>query len=168
MFYAYTRPLHDIASLVDPCNNQGVQQLFAFQALREDVFSIFPCAFLYREVANQQVLFFQEKDGKRSVSRRDLSHVLKNALGERLRARVMEENDICRRMRVFSPCLYALLGTCTRPECPRDHPDPAKLNPDWYNDRVRIHLQQILIFQNLHFVNLGPERGKQQMYVPQY
>jgi hypothetical protein len=168
MFITYTRLLHDIANLVEPCNDLLVQKLFAFQVSREDMFSVFPGASLYREVDNQQEPPFHEKDGKRSVSRRDLSRILKNYLAERLRSRIMEENDICRRAKVFSPCLNALLGTCTRTECPRDHVDPAILNPDWYNLRVRIHLQQILVFQNLHFVNLGTERGKQRRYAVQH
>lgn len=166
MFSAYARLLHDVATHADPCNDRRVQQLFAFQASREDVFGIFPDSFLFREVADRQVLYFQEKDGRRTVSRRELSGVIKNALGDHLRSKVTEENEICRKANIFSPCLYALLGSCTRAECHRGHPDPVMLNPEWYNSRVRIHLQQILIFQNLHFVDMGLERGKQQMYVP--
>jgi hypothetical protein len=163
MFYAYTRLSHDIAVHADPCNNGPVQKLFAFKVAREDVFSVQPGAFLYGEVADQQALFFRGENGTRLVSRRDLSRVLKNSLGERLRGRVMQENEICRRAKVFSPCLNALLGTCTRVECPRDHVDLPAIKPEWYNNRVRIHLQQIKIFQSLHFVRLGAERGKQQM-----
>jgi hypothetical protein len=165
MFYTYVRLLHNIANLVEPCHDPLVQKLFAFQVSREDMFEIFRSASLHREVDDKQERLFHEKDGKRSVSRGDLSHILKFYLGERLQSRIMEENDICRRAKVFSPCLNALLGTCARVDCPRDHVDPAILNPDWYNLRVRIHLQQILIFQNLHFVNLRTER--QRMYVAQ-
>jgi hypothetical protein len=165
MFYAYTRLVHDIAGHADPCNDRPVQKLFAFEVSREDVFSIHPGTFLYGEVADQQALFFRGADGKRLVSRRDLSRVLKHSLGERLRSRVMQENEICRRAKVFSPCINAFLGTCakTTADCPRDHVDPVIMKPDWYNNRVRIHLQQIQIFQSLHFVRLGAERGKQQM-----
>jgi hypothetical protein len=167
MFYSYSRLLHDIANLADPCHDSLVQKLFAFQVSREDMFSIFRSASLHREVDDQQERLFHEQDGKLSVSRVDLSRVLKTYLGERLRSRITEENDICRRAKLFSPCLNALLGTCVRTDCPRDHVDPAILNPDWYNLRVRIHLQQILVFQNSHFVILGSERGKQRMYVAQ-
>lgn len=165
MFFAYTRLLHDIACLDDPCNNLPAQKLFAFQASRAEAFSISPGALLYDEVADQQMLFSQEKDGKRSVPRRDLSRVLKTLLGNRLRCRVLEENQVCCRAKVFSTCLDALLGTCTNGECGRVHVDPAILNPGWYNDRVRIHLLQIQVFQTLHFVNPVPERDEQQMYV---
>jgi hypothetical protein len=163
MFYAYTRLSHDIAVHADPCDNGPVRKLFAFEVAREDVFSVHPGTFLYGEVADQQALFFRAEDGIRLVSRRDLSRVLKNSLGERLRGRVVQENEICRRAKVFSPCLNALQGNCTRIECPRDHVDLSNIEPEWYNNRVRIHLQQIQIFQSLHFIRLGPDRGKQQM-----
>jgi hypothetical protein len=173
MLYAYTRLLHDIANLVDPCDDQSVQKLFTFQSAREDMFWVLPSGRLYCEVVEQQMPFFEQeqKDGisaKWLVSRGDLSYVLRNYLVERLRFRVLEESEICRRAKVFSPCLNHRLAACTREECRLDHVDPGMLNPAWYNHCVRIHLQQILIFQNLHFVNLGLERGKQQMYVDQH
>jgi hypothetical protein len=164
MFYAYTRLVHDIAGHPDPCNERLVQKLFAFEVSRDDVFSVHPGTFLYRETADQQALFFQGGHERHLVSRGDLSRVLKQSLGERLRSRVMQENEICRRAKVFSPCLNAFLGTCTKSpaDCPRDHVDLAGMKPEWYNNRVRIHLQQIQIFQSIHFVRLGAERGKQQ------
>lgn len=167
MFYTYASLLRDIAFLSDPCALPLVQKLLAFEGFKNEGFSISPGTFLYDQLSAQQAHSTNEEE-VRVISRLELSRVLKYALSERLRSRVMLENEICRRAKVFSPCLYALLGTCTRPECPRDHVDPSTLKLDWYNNRVRIHLQQIQIFQTLHFINLGPERGKQHKYVIRY
>jgi hypothetical protein len=108
----------------------------------------------------------RDKHPSRLVSRRDLTRVLRVSLSERLWCKVMEENEICLTAKVFSPCLYALLGTCTR-ECSRDHVDPATLNQPgfYYNCRVRLHLKQIQIFQTLRFIDPGNECTGQQRYV---
>jgi hypothetical protein len=165
MFYTYASLLRDIAFLSDPCTPRLVQKFLAFQMSKEDEFTIPLGTFLYDQLTAQRAHSAEGEEGVRLISKLELSRVLKYALSERLRSRVMLENEVCRRAKVFSPCLYALLGTCSRPECPRDHVDPSVL---WYNNRVRIHLQQIQIFQTLHFINLGPEQGKQHRYVIQY
>lgn len=165
MFYGYTRLLHDIACLPNPCNGRSVQKLFAFEIARENIFSVAQGALLHRQVGHQGALFFNEKNGKLLVPGSELARVLKGALGERLRSRVMEENKICRAAAVFTPCPHGTMDACSQSNCPRDHFNPATMTPDHYNERVRIHFQQIQIFQTLHFVDLGPERDANQRCV---
>lgn len=165
MFHAYAKLLHDVAFNPDPCHEGTVQKLFAFSPRGEDSFFVPQGTFIYNAIAEQAVQFEADHD-VRLVSQTEISQAFKNGLSERLRRRVMDENEVCRSAKIFSPCLYALEGSCQRPECPRDHVDPARLNQKWYNDRVRIHLQQILIFQTLHSVDVDyQERWRQQRYL---
>lgn len=164
-FFVYTNLLHDATCLAldNPRKSQTAQKLFAFEMLGEDVFAITHGAILYSEVVNQGIPFTEDKDGKRTVSWRGLSHALKTYLSERLKHRVIEENQICRRAKLFSPCLDALVGSCSRFDCQRCHVSPATLTPRWYNYRIRMHLLQIQIYQNLHFIDIGSEEGRQKM-----
>lgn len=162
MFFAYASLLRQIICLPDPCAPCLVQKLLAFESSKEDEFSIPPGTFLYDQSTLQHAYSTEGEEGTLLISRRELSRVIKRALSERLRSRVMLENEICLRAKAFSPCLHALLGTCPRPECPRDHADPSVSKLDWYNHRVRIHLQQMQILQT---INLGSDRARQQRYV---
>ncbi|KZP30397.1 hypothetical protein FIBSPDRAFT_1038357 [Athelia psychrophila] len=169
MFFGYSTLLHDVACWKDPCGNAPIRKLFAFDELREDVFAVTPGSTLYREVANQQ-MFFQDKDGCRSVSRNDISRVLRRWLTERLRHRVLEENQLCKAAKFFQrpqyPCLDALLGACRMPKCQQPHIRPSDITIPWHQARVRLHLLQIQIFGTLHFVDLGPgtQREDEQRY----
>ena len=165
IFYAYARLLHDLVLTADPCRKRMVQKLFAFSAVRGDSFSVPKGTILYNAIAKLDVRPEEENGEIRLISEAALSQVFKTCLSERLHYKVMEENEVCRRARIFSPCRNALEGTCHRPECHREHVEPGRLTPKWYNDHVRIHLQQILIFQTLHSVDLGPERWWQQRYL---
>lgn len=166
IFHAYASLLHDVAFTPEPCREGIIQRLFAFSPEREDRFLVHKGTFLYNAIAKQEVQFSEANHDIQLVSQTELSQAFKNSVSERLRRRVMEENEVCRSAKIFSPCLYALEGSCQRStsECPRIHVDPARLNQKWYNDRVRIHLQQILIFQTLHSVYLE-ERWWQQRYM---
>lgn len=164
IFHTYARLLHDFTFSPDPCHERTVQKLFAFKPRMEDNFAVPKGTFLYNAIASAEPMVQSDEtdDQVRLVPQTELSQVFKQSLSERLRCRVMEENEVCRSAKVLSTCLNALEGSCQRSECPRDHVDPARLNPKWYNDRVRIHLQQILIFQTLHSIDLGQERWWQQ------
>ncbi|KZP05197.1 hypothetical protein FIBSPDRAFT_843218 [Athelia psychrophila] len=169
MFFGFSTLLHDVACRKDPCGDAPIRKLFALEELREDVCAVTPSSILYRELANQKVVF-QDKDGYRSVSRNDISCVLKRYLTERLRHRVLEENELCKSAKSFQrpsyPCLDALVGFCKTPKCQQHHIRPADITISWHQTRVRLHLLQIQIFATLHFVDLGPgtQREDEQRY----
>lgn len=163
MFFAYAKLLHDVAFIQDPCGKRLVQKLFSVQSLREDTFAL-PCGtFLYSAVAEQRVLYFGGK-GQRTVSNADLTRAFRSSLSERMRRRVMEENEVFRDAEFLSPCFNFLTGSCHRRDCSRAHVAGATVTA-WYNTRVRMHLQQILIFQTLHCIDIGDNRWYQQRYV---
>lgn len=159
MFFSYATLLRDIACFKDPCGNEQIRKVFGFVELREDVFAMTPGSTLHREVANQQ-MFFQDKDGHRTVSRNDASRVIRRYLTDRLRQRVLEENKTCRAAKSLQPsaypCIDALAGTCKTHGCQHAHIKPEDISLSWYQNRVRAHLLQIQIYQTLHFIDLGP------------
>lgn len=165
-FFVYTNLLHDVTCLAPDnlCKSRAAQKLFAFEMVGEDMFAIAHGAILYGQVVHQEIPFIENQDGKRTVSWSGLSRALKTYLSDRLRDKVVEENQLCRRAKIFSPCLDALIGSCPwGVDCWRGHVNPVTLTPGWYNGRIRMHLLQIQIFQNLHFINIGSEKGRQKM-----
>lgn len=158
-FLVYVQLLYDAAHIKDPSRSRAAQWLFAFTECGDDRFGIFPRTFLAG--INKHHLLMKGDMG--TLSSQNLSQTLKGGLTERLKARVMEVHQLCRKARIFSPCLNILLGTCRNIDCWRGHFGSATLESCWYNDRVRMCLLQIQIFQQLHFVNMGSDRGKEKM-----
>lgn len=165
VFYAYAQLLRDVAFVQDPCDRPFVQKLFAIQPLREDSFALPVGTFLYDAVAEQGALLLSSNTEQRTVPSTGLSKVLKATLSDRVRTRVMDETEAFMRARFVSPCLYFLANSCHRTECTRAHVGVHALDPAWYNTRVRIHLQQIMVFQILHCVDIGEKRWYHQRYV---
>ncbi|KZP30395.1 P-loop containing nucleoside triphosphate hydrolase protein [Athelia psychrophila] len=159
-FLVYAQLLHDAACIKDPSRNRTAQRLFAFIARAEDLFTISHGTFLADIDAP-----FIEMDGMRALSSQNLGRALKNGLSDRLKARVIEVHQLCRKARIFSPCLNALIGTCRSIDCRRGHFDSAALDSHWYNDRVRLCILQIQVYQQLHFIDIGPEQGREKIYL---
>ncbi|KZP15184.1 P-loop containing nucleoside triphosphate hydrolase protein [Athelia psychrophila] len=159
-FLVYAQLLHDAACIKDPSRSRTAQRLFAFTPRAEDLFTITRGTFLAGIDAP-----FIEKDGMRALSSHDLERALKKGLSDHLKVRVMEVHQLCRKARIFSPCLDALIGTCRRKGCRHGHFDSAALDSLWYNDRVRLCILQIQIFQQLHFIDIGPDQGKERIYL---
>ncbi|KAJ3739795.1 hypothetical protein DFH05DRAFT_1546449 [Lentinula detonsa] len=76
-------------------------------------------------------------------------------VSNRLRERVCEQNIICRQCNTFKPCVtYAVFQYCHWHDRCRDaHIPKVSFTPSFYNARVRIHLQQILIVESLHRIH---------------
>ncbi|KZP05200.1 hypothetical protein FIBSPDRAFT_1054221 [Athelia psychrophila] len=159
-FLVYAQLLHDAACIKDPSRSRTAQRLFAFTARAEDLFTISRGTFLAGIDAP-----FIEKDGIRALSSQDLERAFKKGLSDRLKVRVMEVHQLCRTARIFTPCLNDLIGTCRRKECWHGHFGSAALDSHWYNDRVRMCVLHIQIFQQLHFIDIGPEHGKEKSYL---
>lgn len=81
-----------------------------------------------------------------SVSREKFSETLNRSLWERLNTRVSEKDRISSHLSIFNPCIQlTLYGTCRS-----DHSVSHHLDEPWYNRRVRLRLQQIMILDNLY------------------
>jgi len=168
VFLAYARLLHDMAVESDPCSSPSIQKLFGFRSQTENVILIPEGTFLHLILDRCQHTVLRSTVDGVLVSNRGLSRIFRQSLCDHLRHRVQEENVMCHKARTFSPCLtFAVFGNCNRPngvECPQEHSTSSYLNPDSYNVRIRIHLQQVLIFQTLFSIAHPPEMAIQQRY----
>lgn len=157
-FMIYARHLRDMACHPDPCSDPSVQKLFGFRRSGENSFRVLSRTFLHRE--DQSIL-----QPNNEIPGGNLAFEFRRSLSDRLWLRVSQENDICRRAQSLSPCLtFTVYGYCNRQECPHEHVPAAALNADRYNTRVRLHLQQILIYQTLHFMEPRSEQLLQQRW----
>lgn len=152
VFLDYVRLLYDLAFIYDPCTTTSIGKLFGFQSRGENDFVIAKGTFLHWELESLQPSppSIQVSDDNTTISGWDFSHVFRQALADRLRHRVMQENELCHKVYALNPCLtFVIYGSCNRIDCPQEH---ARIPPsaEIYNARVQAHLQQILILETLH------------------
>ncbi|KAH8984685.1 hypothetical protein EDB92DRAFT_1470073 [Lactarius akahatsu] len=95
-----------------------------------------------------------------SLSREKYSENINRLLWERLNTRVSEKDRLSSRLSLFDPCISLTLHRT----CHLDHSASHCLDESWFNRRVRFHLQQIMILDNLHAFGRTefPERMKSQ------
>lgn len=152
-FFVYCRLLFSVATTPDSCNSPLMQKLFCIQPSTERVFMLPTGTFLYKRIVESRVVITESREDGVLVNEWDLARWFRECLFTHLRMRVIAENEICRRTRVFTPCLnFAINDVCNRRECPRDHISYTSFTHAWYNLQVKIHLQQILIFHTLHAI----------------
>ncbi|KAJ7171695.1 hypothetical protein C8R43DRAFT_874648, partial [Mycena crocata] len=153
LFLIYVKLLHHFAFNVDPSNSAVAEKLFGYRREGEKNYYIPQGTFLHHGLGNRS------SDGP--ITSSDLRKMFHDLLSDHLAKRVRDENQICRIARaVQGPCLtFAIFnGHCNRSNCPQEHVLASLLNSEQYNLRVRIHLQQILIYQSLHRVIDDSER----------
>ncbi|KAJ7836348.1 hypothetical protein B0H14DRAFT_2794293 [Mycena olivaceomarginata] len=153
IFSGYVKLLNTF-TWADPCTHPGVEKLFGYIRQGEYDFLIPRGTFLHSALRRMNhPAFLRSSDEENIVlDGSDLREVYHQALKERLRLRVVQENEMCKRTRAFSSCLTFSIfeGHCNRENCPHEHASvPTR---EEYNLRVRIHLQQILIFQTVQFI----------------
>jgi hypothetical protein len=146
-FFDYVKLLHHVALNVDPCSSAATRRLFAYRKEGENGYYIPPGTFLYR------VLSDPPSENRRLLTGSELRTIFQQSLRARMVEKIQEENELCRITKAFSePCLAFALpnGYCNdRGNCPQEHISLHALDSRHYNLRVRIHLQQILIYQDL-------------------
>ncbi|KAJ6614863.1 hypothetical protein B0H10DRAFT_2042924 [Mycena sp. CBHHK59/15] len=156
VFQSYVKLLYYFAFNVDPCNTPTAEILFGYRREGEHSFLIPRQTFLHVALQKYQHPAHTRSSGNISIllSGPELRDIFHRSLKERLAGRVREENAVCRRTSAFHPCLNAaVFRQCHRTECPDEHLSAAALNPQQYNLRVRIHLQQIAIYQSLRSID---------------
>lgn len=169
LFSMYTRLLYDLAFHTEPVSaHDSVRLLFGFQRLSEDQFFVPAQTFLFGHAQRFTQQIPLNADLGLSLTGWELHQLFHKALCHHLQRRVSEENETCRKATAFSPCLtFAAFGFCNRVECPQEHTPPSALTIKWYNARIRIHYQQILIFQTVHSIEGPMELNRQRRCVSQ-
>ncbi|KAJ7139395.1 hypothetical protein C8R44DRAFT_867547 [Mycena epipterygia] len=151
VFYTYVKLLHHFAFNVDPCASPIAEKLFGYRREGEDNYSIPQHTFIRRALPGDR-----SSEGTVILAGSDLRMIFQRSLRHRLAQKVREENAACRMTKAFEgPCLiFAIFnGQCNWANCPQEHLT-SSFDSQEYNLRVRIHLQQILIYQSLHNINL--------------
>ncbi|KAH9910160.1 uncharacterized protein B0H18DRAFT_516086 [Fomitopsis serialis] len=151
-FSVYVNLLHAFASTPNLSDNEGIQRLFAFKAASEDFFLIPDNTFLYAGCVRRWSQGFRGSDQGVLILKHELNRLLRHSLQERLCGKVREENELCHRTRAFQVCLpFFAFGRCNR-ECLQEHVVANEYTMDQYNLRIRVILQQILIYNSAHAV----------------
>ncbi|KAJ7479993.1 hypothetical protein B0H11DRAFT_1263344 [Mycena galericulata] len=143
----------------DPCDQPLVAKLFGFIPQGENNFLIPDGTFLHSVLHQQNHPACRlSADENTILAGSELRDIFQRALKARLRQKVEQENEMCKRARAFSPCLVFSVfdGHCNRIDCPHEHIPGASIDAQQYNLRVRIHLQQILIYKTVQFIVNDP------------
>ncbi len=152
-FYEYSLLIKEAALDKTPLDSLWLRRLFQFERDGEDI-RIMPNTFFYEEHKTRG-------PSGMLLSREEFTHNLRRFLSERLGSRIAAKDSIASRLRLFDPCIQLVLhGTCHG-----DHSASHELDESWFNRRTRFHLQQIIILDNLHAINIAddfPTRIKKQ------
>ncbi len=153
LVYTYVNLLSTAAFRTDPCGDAPTAALFGFRRIAENEFLVPPNTWLHSadlELRPEGVVGTQDSDCNLRLSVLELRRLFCDALRGHLKQRIAAENDECARGKAFLPCLvFAVSGSCHRAGCPEAHVLPSAIHAGYYNMRVRLHLQQILILQSL-------------------
>ncbi|KAG7450801.1 uncharacterized protein BT62DRAFT_928080 [Guyanagaster necrorhizus] len=149
LFHIYVNLLSTAAYRMDPCEDVMTATLFGFQRISENEFLVPQNTWLHTATLELQ-LRSATSDPDFTLSVPELRGIFQRVLRGRLKQRTDAENSECGRCKAFFPCLmFAVSGFCRRPDCPEAHVSPSVIDADYYNMRIRLHLQQILILQSL-------------------
>lgn len=149
IFLIYARELQKVMSEHNPFHKEFIQQLFYLQVSEDDMVVVKEKTFLYQATCQFPGLKVEGQTVTRHIQ--DLLTPFQQALKFHLLGRVTTENSACMFARAFWPCTaFAALGKCNRAaNCQRGHIDSSKLDNEWYHSWLRIHFQQILIYQTI-------------------
>ncbi|KAG5636543.1 hypothetical protein H0H81_007673 [Sphagnurus paluster] len=156
LFLAYIGILYDLAFRVDPrVAPTSVHKLFGIQRSTADEYLV-PAGTFFHLPATISRRSQLPSDLGVSISGWDFCQIFKRAICEHLSQRIAVHDDLWRHVPQLSPCLtFVTSAYCNRVACPKEHTPASSLSIEWYNARVRITLQQVLILQSLHFVRNG-------------
>ncbi|KAK0183607.1 hypothetical protein F5146DRAFT_229634 [Armillaria mellea] len=149
LFSIYVNLLSATAYQTDPCTDIATATLFGFQLMVDNKFLVPRNTWLHM-AALELRLRSATSNSDFILSASELRGLFHCVLVDHIRERIDAENDECARSKAFRPCLvFAVSGFCTRTNCPEAHVSPSAIDAGYYNMRIRLHLQQILILQLL-------------------
>lgn len=143
VFLSYVALLSKAAFHPDAINDASLRRLFGVSRISENKVSApISAVFLHRELLRLGRGYASE------MSVADFHVQFRRILSLRLRTIATGMNEVCWNARAFTPCLsYMFSGACPRVACPDEHLLECDIPANYYAQRVRAHLQQILIFR---------------------
>ncbi|KAJ7356587.1 hypothetical protein DFH08DRAFT_1075732 [Mycena albidolilacea] len=146
VFFEYVKLLYKVVLGVDPCSSAATRKLFGYRKEGENAYYIPPGTYLYLALSDSS------SDNRRLLTGSELRTIFQHSLRARMVEKIREENEMCRITQAFGgscPTFALFNGHCNRGNCPQEHISLPAFDSRQYNLRVRIHLQQILIYQGL-------------------
>ncbi|TBU53452.1 hypothetical protein BD310DRAFT_938092 [Dichomitus squalens] len=159
-FLVYARTLSRYSCDPNPCQNSHIQKLFTFRRVNsdnEELFFLPKGSYLFSRALDGGATILEETTAQGIyILRWNLERLAKTALRERLKDRVLNQNEICHKLLCLRPCLlYATNQFCPRRGCPQLHIDPSpKEARATYNNLIRIHVLHIMIFHTLYATDI--------------
>ena len=146
LFHEYSLLMRDCALEKAPLDSPWFCTLFQIERDGEEVLTK-PGTFVYEGSMRGDSPQPEEQleNSTVSLSIDKFSENMNRLLWERLNARISEKDRISRPS-IFNPCIHLNLHRT----CNLDHVASHHLDESWFNQRVRFHLQQIMILDNLH------------------
>ncbi|TFY66231.1 hypothetical protein EVG20_g4858 [Dentipellis fragilis] len=145
LFTQYVNEMRKIIEHPTPWTSSTVQRVFNVSKSDDDHVRLHPGTALRSQHAqgNSDLAI---QNGELYLSNTEFLNCLRSYLSSRLHQRIVDENELMKRVRVTDPCFKVLLsGQCRKPGCTLVH----KLDDSWYARRVRFRLQQIIILDAL-------------------
>lgn len=160
-FKSYTEVLQIPLFFPDPLKESDIQKLLAINKISDEEFIVANNSILLNQkyALNDAIHTLRTGDGGSVISRWELMRLMAWVLRKHLHTRITEENRACHASPVFRMCLQAaVFGMCRRERCQAYHmQDTSPFKAREYNTLVRIHLQQIMIYDAIHpFGSINP------------
>lgn len=160
-FLVYTEALEGVTRVQDSCTKRSIQRLFGFTNSAENVVTVFSGTSLLRRALKGSL------SSNISISGTRLEQKLQQIIKHRLQSRVQEENEKCRVCLPLFPCaVFAINGQCPwNNRCRKSHNLHDAFSLQAYKLRLRILMQQILIFHTVESLVSKYECTDQRRYV---
>ncbi|KAK0506463.1 hypothetical protein EDD18DRAFT_32642 [Armillaria luteobubalina] len=147
LFHTYVRLLSTAAFRTDPSREVTIAALFGFRRNTANEFIVPQNTWLHSEILK---LRNTPSDSDLKLSVLELCELFRRVLQIHIKQRIIAENEECARSKAFRPCLrFAVSGHCMQSDCPKAHVSCSKIDSIYYNMRVHLHFQQIVILQSL-------------------
>jgi len=155
IFLSYIRLLNKFGRDKSLAEGSNHQRLFGFQVLGENHYLAPKHTLVHEVLTNQPGSSGKSADGYR-CSYDELIWGITQLISSRIRDRTDIQNNACRDVHGFSPCLYWLVQKrCNPPEekgpCPFQHIQLEQPNVDWYHARLRLILLQFQILNSARY-----------------
>lgn len=151
VLHVYAALIQNIMAMTAPAQDQELQLLFAFKLASAEQITLLDNTWLYRTHERYTVAHKPTPD-EAILSPQEFATLLRHALAERLRDRLLIWSERLLASTVFDPCMvHASTGNCNIPDCSHQH----TISVDVYNERASVMLDQILLLQVVS--NLPPD-----------
>ena len=162
LYFDYIRLLNKFRRNESLAQDSNYKRLFGFQALGENRYLVPRHSILHEKLADRSGSSRKGMDGQTCGSE-DLRRGITQLISTRISDRTKAQDDACRGVHGFSPCLRLLIEEkCDAPNaeesCSFQHIQREQLTSDWYNARLRLILLQFQILNLARCDNLDVKR----------